>query len=284
MISDIRQSPEFASFMTDLGWQAQTLNGQSVYLKKFPLIGSFAKCPRPDPPLSMTGFTEFIKKHRIFNFKIAPNILTSSPEYLKLKKKLLKLNFRIEQDPYNPTTTILVDLTRKEEDIFKSFSEAKRRAVRRAVKNGIKVSLSDDINAFIKIRQQQFKPMGFLISKEMQMLMKNFYPKKADLLLAQTSAAEFAGGILLLYHNRTAYYWYASALKEGKKLFAPTILVWEAIKQAKKRNCRLLDFEGIYDERFPKASQRWRGFTKFKEGFSDKKITYMENFSWKKYI
>lgn len=84
-------------------------------------------------------------------------------------------------------------------------------------------------------------------------------------------------GILLLFYDQIAYYWFASSLPLGKKLFAPTLLVWEALKLSKKRGCQVFDFEGIYDERFPKASSSWRGFTKFKEGFGGKKIVYIEN-------
>lgn len=275
---DIRQSAEFAAFMEDIGWQAIPFQNRFVYLRRFPFIGNFAKCPRPDPPLSLDGLTQFIKKNRLFRFKISPNLTSGSVKYPEEKKKILEKNFRIDIDPFNPTTSIHIDLAPDEDKIFKSFSEAKRRAVRRALKNEISIMIADDIESFIKIRGRQFYPMGFLIAREMKMLWKNFYPKKADLLLARTKDGNEVAGILLLYHNSIAYYWFASALREGKKLFAPTLLVWEAVKRAKKKGAKILDFEGIYDERFPKASQSWRGFTKFKEGFSSKKVVYMENF------
>ena len=185
--------------------------------------------------------------------------------------------FQIDKDPFNPTTTIQIDLKGDEKEIFRSFSEAKRRGIRRAIKHNVTVDLSDDLEAFIKIRKHQYRPMGFLIAGEMKKLWKNFFPKKADLLLAKSKSGKFIAGIMLLYQGKTAYYWFASATNEGKKLFAPTLLVWKAVKTAKKRGCDNLDFEGIYDERFPKASAAWRGFTKFKEGFSDKKIIFMEN-------
>lgn len=283
-MNDIRQSSEFASFMQSIGWRTETFNDRLVYLRKFPLVGYFAKCPRPDAPLSFSGFAEFLKKNNIFHFKIAPNIPKDSSLYKQEKNKINSENFSVDVNPFNPTTTIIVDLMRNEKEIFKSFSEAKRRGVRKAMKNGISVSVSEDIDAFIKIRERQFYPLGILIKKEMHMLWQNFFPKKADLLLAKTSSEKFVAGILLLYHNHTAYYWFASSLPLGKKLFAPTLLVWEAIKLAKQKNCRVLDFEGVYDERFPKASQSWRGFTKFKEGFSDISRVLMENYYLKRSI
>lgn len=282
--NDIRQSSEFSSFMHDIGWKTVLFNGKKVYLRKFPLVGYFAKCPRPGAPLSFSGFTEFLKNNNIFRFKIAPNIPIDSSLYKQEKNKINGANFSVDVNPFNPTTTIIVDLMRNEKEIFKSFSEAKRRGVRKAMKNNISILRSDNIDAFIKIRERQFYPLGILIKKEMQMLWQNFYPEKSDLLLAKTSSEKIVAGILLLYHNHTAYYWFASSLPLAKKLFAPTLLVWEAIKLAKQKNCRALDFEGVYDERFPKASQSWRGFTKFKEGFSEKKTVLMENFYLKRSI
>ena len=72
---------------------------------------------------------------------------------------------------------------------------------------------------------------------------------------------------------------YAASSDSGNKNFAPTLLVWEAILLAKKLKLKAFDFEGIYDERFPKAAESWKGFTKFKEGFGGEKVVFMENFT-----
>ena len=275
---DIRQSSRFALFMSRISWQTEKFNGNYVYLKRFPLVGFFAKMPRPRGNFSGEHIKSFIKDNRIFRFKISPYIRVSGKKYEIVRKDLFKSGFKIDKEPFNPTTTLTVDLTGREEEIFRSFREAKRRGVRRAIKNGVTAQVSDKIEEFIRIRQAQFKPMGFLITREMICLWESFYPGSCDLLLAKSSNNEYLAGILLLYHKSLAYYWYAASTMTGKKLFAPTLLVFEAVKQAKKRGAKILDFEGIYDERFPKASQNWRGFTKFKEGFSDNKKVFAENF------
>ena len=79
-------------------------------------------------------------------------------------------------------------------------------------------------------------------------------------------------GILMIQTKDIAYYMYAASSDKGKKLFAPTICVWESIKLAKKLGCKIYDFEGIYDERFPLKS--WKGFTRFKKSFGGKEISY----------
>lgn len=278
-MKDIRQAPIFAKFMKDLGWQAEKIGSNFVYLRKFPLIGFFAKIPRPNLPLDINEIVKFRKSRNIFRLKISPFVETTDKNYPKIKSELIKHNFKIDNFPFNPTTDYLVDLTKSEKDIFGKFSEAKRRAVRRALKNKIIVKESDDYPSFIKIRQHQYLPVWFLVGTDMKKLWHALYPRNAALLLAYGQTNIPVAGILLLLYGKKAYYWFASSLSSGKKLFAPTLLVWKAIKLAKKRGCNIFEFEGIYDDRFQKASQSWKGFTKFKEGFGGEKVVYMENFS-----
>ena len=293
-MTDIRQSLQFANFMGDLGWKVEKVKSTFVYLRKFPFLGYFAKIPRPKPPFPFLGVNKLIKSNRIFQLRISPFVSSTDINYSRYRQQFLDRRYKIISSPFNPTTTIHIDLTQNEEIIFKNFTEAKRRGVRRAVKNGITVSESSDIESFINIRKKQYSPLGFLVVSEMQKLWQKFYPKNAALILAYPTTQNIdiiqapatasscikkaIAGILLLFYDRIAYYWYASSLKIGKKLFAPTLLVWEALKLSRKRGCKIFDFEGITDDRFPQASQSWKGFTKFKEGFGDTKIIYLENF------
>ena len=66
-------------------------------------------------------------------------------------------------------------------------------------------------------------------------------------------------GALILMHDNIAYYYYAGATKEGVKqnrLFGRL-----AMYTKPKRKCKLWDFEGIYDERYP--NKDWLGFSHF---------------------
>ncbi|MBI5452583.1 peptidoglycan bridge formation glycyltransferase FemA/FemB family protein [Candidatus Gottesmanbacteria bacterium] len=293
-MKDIRQSPQFARFMHDIGWQVEKIDSAFIYLRKFPIFGYFAKIPRINPPFPFSDINKLIKNKGIFQLKIAPFIKDTDRKFGIYKKQILKNKFKIDMSPFNPTVDIYIDLTQKEDIIFSKFSSAKRRAVRRAIKNGIVIKESDDLESFIQIRKKQYFPAGFLVVSEMKKLWRNFYPKSAVLLLAYPTIQNNnkcqmqaiasichnkpLAGILLLFYEHVAYYWFASASKEGKKIFAPTLLVWEALKVAKRRGCKIFAFEGIYDGRFPKAAESWKGFTKFKEGFGGEKVIYLENF------
>lgn len=293
MTKDIRQSAKFAAFMESLGWRASKINSSTCYLRKIPLMSNFAKIPRPEEIYPIEDYKYFIRENNVFRLKLAPHISSNNKKFQK--KNLVKKGFTVDMNPFNPTTTIVINLKKPLEVLFQNFSQTKRRAVRRAIKNRIEVKISNDIESFIKIRQSQYFPFGFLINKETRNIWQSFAPHNATLLLAyqnnikysppqtqaiaQNSGGEPIAGILLLMYNKIAYYWFASSLKRGKQLFAPTLLVWEALKLAKKRGCTVFDFEGIYDSRFPKAAESWKGFTRFKEGFGGKKVTFMENFT-----
>lgn len=282
--TDVRQSPFFARFMEDIGWRVEQIDNQSIYMRKFPLIGFFAKMLRSRFPLDFHQVRLFLQKNKVYTMKLSPYVYQNHKQREKFFKEIKENKFKVDVSPFNPTTTIVIYLKPTEKILFSRFSSAKRRAVRRSIKYEVFVKESSHIDAFIEIRKHQYRPVGFLVTSEMKALWKNFYPTgHSTLLLAYSpkykQAVKPLAGILLLFYESIAYYWYASALPIGKKFFAPTLLVWEALKVAKRRKCSLFDFEGIYDERFPKASQSWRGFTKFKEGFGGKTVVLMENFT-----
>ncbi len=271
---DIRQSPKYARFMIDLGWEVEKVGKWRAFVRKFPVIGSFAKIQKIKPPIPFDGFEKLERKYKVLKFQIAPDILAPNT---KVVQHFTDHQFYTDHSPNIPTQTIQIDLSKSEKMLFNNLTSTKRRAVRRAIKNGVVVKESSDMGSFINIRKKQNSPLGFLLVKEMESLWRNFYPENASLILAHSQQRPIAG-ILLLFYERVAYYWYASSLEIGKKLFAPSLIVWEALKVSKKRGAKIFDFEGIYDERFDKATESWQGFSKFKEGFGGQRITYIGSF------
>jgi len=275
-MTDIRQTPEYANYLKLLGWETFKIkNGASrltrqVFVKKFPLIGSIIKIQRISPPIPFNEIEKIAKDNRAFQILIDQEI----DNYKSRITNYESYNYKINQASYFPAKTIHIDLKRSENEIFNSFSEAKRRAVRRAEKNGLVVKETGDYQEFLWLKKRSLweKPViPIAAGQEITNLFRAFYPKNAKILIASHQEKPVAG-IFMLHSNEVAYYWLAAATNLGKKLFAPTLLVWEALKLAKKLNCEIFDFEGVYDERYPLKS--WLGFTKFKEGFGGKEITY----------
>jgi len=292
MSIDIRQSPQYAKYIESIGWQVKKLGKWNVIIKKFPLIGSLIKIQRIDPPIPFEEIENLAKKYRAFQIIIEPSFVPQNLYTPQIPK-----GYKPLKSPFIPTKTLILDLKRTEKEIFASFSKNKRRDVRIAKRNKLIIKEGTP-QQFYELKKKfllRKKILPFGMKKEIFPLCETF-GKNANILLvyspntparhASQACEGVAGrpntpknpnsplaGILLLFHNKTAYYWQAASTEKGKKLLAPTILLWKAIKLAKKKGCTKFDFEGIYDERFPK-NKSWLGFTHFKQGFGGKEVKF----------
>ena len=298
--------------MEKMGWTVERVNGCQIFIRQFPLIGSFIKIQRPTPPIPFEKIEKIVKKYRAFKIIIEPQAksllrggeaTTSTPrtvgrsdkheelasEFSLTIKQLRAFGYKRSNSPYLPTKTVQIDLAQPEKKILAQMKKKTRYCLRGTQKSGLTVKESKDIDSFIKLKSSQFFPLGFFVRKDISALWQTFYPENAVLLRATASDAgiekltnssrlrsnnKFLAGILLLFYKKTAHYWLAASTNQGKKLFAPTLLVWEAIKLSKKRGCKIFDFQGIYDPRSHKATKSWQGFTRFKKGFGGEKIEY----------
>lgn len=267
--TNIRQTDLYADFMRSINWRVDQIDEVLAYSKKIPLVPTVIKIQRPTKLPSENILMQLMQKYNTKSIFVEPSV----------NCKLPTANFAPVNDPYIHTKTIVVDLKLPEEKIFMRLTEAKRRAVRRAQKLGVQVVINDDIDAFIKLKNSTTGFfLGFLTTREVtKPLWKTFAPAHAKVILGKLDN-EVVAGILMLYFNKVAYYWMAAANKKGKKNFAPTLLTWEAFKYAKQQGCTLFDFEGVFDERYPKRAREWQGFSKFKEGFGGTPIYYPQPF------
>ena len=294
---EIQQSPLYISYIKRLGWQVEEVDGSHLFLKRFPFYGGFAKLQRCTKLPKIDHLLPILAKYRIKKLVVEPDACVTQDAFSRWLKDALP-HVRLVHSPYLPTKTIRVDLIESEEEIFTRFSEAKRRAVRRAQKNNLRIQESTNIQNLIKIKNKSSGFLGFITTTGIDKLWPIFSPDHAAILLAYSnsviarseatwqslkiaSLTPFArndnriiGGILLLFCDSIAYYWIAGATREGKKLFAPTLLVWEALKLAKKCGAKWFDFVGVWDERNPKQFHEWLGFTKIKEKFLGKSLYY----------
>lgn len=264
--NDLRQTAEYADYMGNIGWQVGEYNKTYFYIKKFPLIGSLIKVQRFSQKLKPENIKEIAKKYRAFQLVLEP--LTDT-----LYEYYLKSGFKKFNTPTLPTKTLVLDLFESEDKILSQMHHKTRYNIKIALRNGLEIKKSQDIIFFAKEWQS-----CSLVQRGMFISMKGFiksayksFKTKSEIIFAQKNDKIF-GGLLLLFTNDTTYYMYAYSTSEGKKLFAPTLLAWEAIKISKRKQMRYFDFEGIFDERMPIKS--WKGFTRFKKSFGGAEIEF----------
>lgn len=270
---ELQQSPLYAEYIDKLGWKIVRTDGARMFYRHIPLMGGLLKIQRPPHLPRISKLLPILKENRVRTVAIEPHPKEDLRKYKRWCATVAK-HCALVRSSYQPTKTILIATDIPEEDMFKKFSEAKRRAVRKAVKYGVTVEESQDIRRLIGIKNKSSGPFGFITTFGIDRFWPIMAPNHATVLLAYTSGHKLVGGILLVFWEKTAYYWIAGATKEGKKLSAPTLLVFEALKVARRRGMKRFDFVGVWDERMKNQHHDWLGFTKFKEGFGGEPFYY----------
>lgn len=262
---DLRQTSAYAKYMHSLGWTVEGKPGNLAYIRKFPLIGNFIKMQRP-VRLNHQLIDSLIGKFKPFQFIVEPtNALQQSI--------LTKHRFRQSKTYFVPSKTIHIDLTSPETELLKKMHYKTRYNIKQTIRNKLRTVNSTDIAYFADFWQKcAFAQRGMYLSqkKEIENIFSAF-GKNARIILVKKDNIVLSGN-LILFNKDSAYYMYAASTPDGKKLFAPTLNAWSAIKFAKKLKKKIFDFEGIYDERFPIKS--WQGFTRFKKSFGGTEINF----------
>jgi lipid II:glycine glycyltransferase (peptidoglycan interpeptide bridge formation enzyme) len=170
----------------------------------------------------------------------------------------------------------VLDLEPSEDELLANMRKTTRYLIRRAPKDGIEIEKrSDDavIEDFWKLYQETASRESFVpFSKA---FVDNEYKEfatsgNADYFFGKVEG-EYLAGALVVYTKSTAFYHQGAS--RHTKFPVPYALQWEAIREAKRRGCKLYNFWGILQEgRTPKA---WSGLTLFKKGFGGRQIDYI---------
>ncbi len=267
---DLRQTPQYAKYLSSLGWEVDKKDKVSYFIRKFSFVGSFLKIQRPEK-IDFDQIDKIAKKHRAFQIAIEP--LNINHQQL-----IISHGFKQSKSYFVPSKTIHIDLIKSEKQLLKEMHYKTRYNIKKAINNKLKVIKSKDIERFADFWQEcalKQRAMWIPQKTEIREIYKAF-GKNAYLIFVLHSN-KLVAGILLLHTDKISYYMYAASSEIGKKLFAPTLAAWEAIKLSKKKGSKIFDFEGIYDDRFPLKS--WKGFTRFKKSFGGNEVEYPGTFT-----
>ncbi len=259
-MKDLRQTIAYTKYMQSIGWQVGKIDKAYFYIRKVVLFGNVIKVQRVD--LTQTVLNKIIKKYKPFQIIYEP-----------LSTNGINPKIKLSHSPYLPTKTLQINLTKSEKGLLSQMHPKTRYNIKIARKNKLNITQSSDIKSFADFWSKNREGKGINLFSQRQNIQKLYkaFGKNALLLNISKNNA-ILSGILMPIAGSTAYYMYAASNTEGKNAHAPTLALWEVIKLAKKYKCKTLDFEGIYDERFPIES--WKGFSKFKKTFGGKEIEY----------
>lgn len=266
---DIRQSQNYASYLQKIGWKVERIKNTNYFLKKLPLIGYLLKVQRPEK-IEIDVIDKLVRKYGVFRIIIEPK---TDQEAKLLSKNGYKLS-----NSYLPSKTLQLNLTPSKKDIFSSFKKDARAIIGRGGAFTIKeYTHPSEIKTW---RKGWRKCVSFkkYVPGETQLisLRKSFPNNYSSFLASHNISGRIIGGALFTIsreiNDTVCYYWQAFNSNEGRTSLSQYSLLYQGILWAKNQGCKVFDFEGIYDPRFPDKS--WLGFTHFKKSFGGYEVLY----------
>lgn len=199
---------------------------------------------------------------------------------------VLSRGFKPSRQTVQWRSTIVIDLTGTEEDMFARADKKHRQKVRRADRLGVVVRTGSEseIPAFCDLLRETgtrkefaaYPPDYYRISYE-QLVRGG----RGRLLLA-THSDDIVAGIMIFILGPTAYCMYAASSSGRRDLMAPYLLHWHGLQWARSEGCNAYDYCGIPDEigldpegyaRSGRDDGLW-GVYRFKRGFGGRVIGY----------
>jgi hypothetical protein len=267
IITDVRQTPEYGEYIDRIGWETikiqDSISNVQIFCRKLGPVG-IAKIQRVKLPLPWDKIRPELKRRKTIMCKVEP--LPGQPS-----EEIKKIGFCQDKWPLLSSKTIRLDINPPLEEIEKRFKKDARYCLNKAREAAIEIK-QGDWGLFYEIWQKTAKNKGlWIIPKKDLFSLKESFGDKAICL----TAGKIAGEIILVTEGVT-YYYFSAALPPAKEYQLPYRMVWEGIKEGKKRGAKIWDFEGIYDERWPIKS--WKGFTHFKKSFGGTEVEYPGSF------
>ena len=275
---DIRQTANYARYLKSEGWTVERIEGINYFIRKLPLFGSVMKVQRPER-IDFEVIDRLARKHHVFQIIIEPDLGSGIRTFEKDHKIMLSHGFKLSKGPFLPSKTLQIDLTQSQKAIFSRFKKDARQAIKRGSGVFIKsYSTPSELKIFREKWKNSVNYKRYVPSEaSLVNLRKAFDPQKSLFLASHNINSRIIGGVIFTIssHERSnyiSYYWQAFTNKEGRSSLSQYSLLWNGILWAKKQGCKLFDFEGIYDPRFPNRS--WLGFTHFKRSFGGSEVDF----------
>ena len=212
---------------------------------------------------------KYCKENKIIFVKIEPNEL-KSPNSQTMKQFN---NLTISPHPLFPSWTQILDLTKTEDELIKSFHSKTRYNIRLAEKKGVivkEMSNDEGFKIFSKLYFETCKRQKYFghTPKYHKIIWDSLKKDIAHILIAFYNDAPLAA-YELFYFNNTLYYPYGGTSLEYRNLMASNLLMWEAIKLGKKLGAEKFDMWGALGPNYD-PTDPWSGFARFKEGYGTK--------------
>ncbi len=202
------------------------------------------------------------RRDRALFIKIDPDLNQSD------RTLLLDRGWRYSAEQIQFRNTMLIDLTRSEDDLLAAMKPKTRYNVRLAQKKGVTIRSGDldDLELLYAMYAETAQRDGFIVRP------LDYYRDawgsfiRSDLAHPLIAAVdqEAVAGLILFHFAGRAWYMYGMSRNAHRDKMPNHLLQWEAMRWAKAHGCTVYDLWGAPDE-LTESDSLW-GVYKFKEG------------------
>ncbi|MEF8847224.1 MAG: peptidoglycan bridge formation glycyltransferase FemA/FemB family protein [Candidatus Paceibacterota bacterium] len=179
----------------------------------------------------------------------------------------------------HPELTLELDVTLPERGLLKNMRKSTRRSIRKAPDKGVETFKSkdvDDLDKFYELYEKVVERNNF-VPFSLDYIKKEFSTFSEDdqilTIFSRYKGEILSSAVVVYWQGRAFYHHGASDLKYDVPISHP--VQWEAIKEAKRRDCKAYNFWGVAPEDASDAHP-WSGLTLFKTGFGGKRKKYVK--------
>lgn len=257
------QSPAWEQFRTSMGVDVVRRNNWLISFHKIPFtpwtVGYFPKGPMPKKATLATLATLGREKNAIF-VQIEPNVVG--------KFHLLPPSHH----PLFTKYTFVLDLTRPEDKFLKAMHPKTRYNIKVAQKHGVIVRENNNaFETYLSLTKETTQRQKFFAHNEIyhRTMWKIMHEAGIAHLFTATYQNKILCAWIIFVYGDTIYYPYGASSREYREVMAPTLMLWEIARWAKKKGLKKFDLWGA-DSSF--------GFHRFKEGFSPQLVEFVGSY------
>ena len=268
--------------------------GAQILFKKLPLGFSMAYIPKgpvindiEKQQIDWKGFWQVVdqicRDRRAVFLKVEPDlwepVISQSNQAVQDSRsdhRQLFTGFQRSPASVQPPRTLMIDLRGDEDQILGKMKQKTRYNIRLALKKGVIVHPSADLEAFYKLISITSNRAEFGVHSKAyyQRAYDLFHPTGESEIFVAKYDGEPLAALMVFARGKRAWYLYGASGDKYRDRMPTYILQWEAMRWARDRGCEWYDLWGVPDvdqeqleKNFTTRSDGLWGVYRFKRGF-----------------
>lgn len=234
-------------------------------------IAYFPKGPKPTRAM-VTALRNLGKSRNAVYIQIEPDL------EINHAGTLTTLGLKKSHHPLFTKYSFVLDITLPEEELLARMHQKTRYNIKVAQKHNVIVredNSDEAFSAYLALEDETTKRQGFYAHSRMyhETMWRILHKEGIAKLWTATYNNTILSAWVLFIWKDTVYYPYGSSSREYRNVMAPTIMLWEIARWAKKNGFKKFDLWGALGPD-PNPSDPWYGFHRFKQGFNPSHIEF----------